>query len=81
MSSSKLDCFILVLIWLRAVSDVARAKNTLMCIDSEGVCFSKGGEDYHTRTARTKTEALQLIEAGFEYVFGIGEAKLFRKRK
>jgi integrase len=56
-------------------------KNTLLYIDLGSVCFSKGGEHYHAKTARTETEALRLIEAGFEYVCSIGEAQLFRKRK
>jgi hypothetical protein len=34
----------------------------------------------HVKTARTETEAFQLIKAGFEYVWEIGDAKLFRKR-
>jgi integrase len=56
-------------------------KNTLIYIDLEIACYSKGGDDYHAKTARTETEALQLIEAGFEYVCDIGEAKIFRKRR
>jgi integrase len=56
-------------------------KNTLVYIDLESVCFPHGGDDYHAKTARTEAEALKLIEAGFDYVCSIGEAKLFRKRK
>ena len=56
-------------------------KNTLIYIDLEIACFSKGGDEYHAKTARTETEALQLIETGFEYVCDLGEAKLFRKRR
>jgi len=56
-------------------------KNTLIYIDLESISFPHGGDDYHAKTARTETEALKLIEAGFEYVCTIGEAKLFRKRK
>ncbi len=56
-------------------------KNTLIYIDLDIACFSKGGDDYHAKTARTETEALQLIEAGFEYVCDVGEAKIFRKRR
>jgi integrase len=56
-------------------------KNTLIYIDLDIACYSKGGDEYHAKTARTETEALALIEAGFEYVCGIGEAKLFRKRR
>lgn len=56
-------------------------KNTLIYIDLESVCYSKGDENYHARTAKTETETIQLVEAGFEHVCDIGEAKLFRKRK
>jgi hypothetical protein len=56
-------------------------KNTLIYIDLELACFSKGGDEYHAKTARTETEAIQLIEAGFEYVCDVGEAKIFRKRR
>ena len=54
-------------------------KNTLIYIDLESISFPHGGDDYHAKAARTETEALKLIEAGFEYVCSMGEAKLFRK--
>ena len=38
-------------------------------------------DEYHAKTAKTTTEALKLIEAGFEYVTEIDNIKLFRKRK
>lgn len=56
-------------------------KNTLIYIDLEIACYSKGGDECHARTARTEIEALQLIEAGFEYVCDMGKVKLFRKRR
>jgi len=56
-------------------------KNTLIYIDLEIACYSKGGDEYHAKTARTEIEALQLIEAGFEYVCDMGEVKIFRKRR
>ena len=56
-------------------------KNTLIYIDLDIACYSKGGDDYHAKTARTEIEALQLTEAGFEYVCDFGEAKIFRKRR
>jgi integrase len=56
-------------------------KNTLIYIDLEIACFSQGGDEYHAKTARTETEVLQLIEAGFEFVCDIGDAKIFRKRR
>jgi integrase len=56
-------------------------KNTLLYIDLESISYPHGGDNYHAKTARTETEALKLIEAGFEYVCSMEEVKLFRKRK
>jgi integrase len=38
-------------------------------------------DEFTARTAKTTTEALKLIEAGFEYVTEMDAIKLFRKRK
>ena len=38
-------------------------------------------EEYICKAAKTIKEATELIEAGFQYVTDIGEAKLFRKLK
>jgi len=38
-------------------------------------------EEYVVRVAKTVKQACQLIEAGFEYVTEVEDAKLFRKRK
>jgi len=56
-------------------------KNTLIYIDIESISYPHNSDDYHAKTARTEKEALNLIEAGFEYVCTIQDAKLFRKRK
>ena len=56
-------------------------KNTLLYIDLESIAYPHDGDDYHAKTARTETEALKLVEAGFEYVCSMREVKLFRKRK
>jgi hypothetical protein len=45
---------------------------------SEGLGNSKIN---NAKVATTVTEALQLIEAGFDYVCDMGEIKIFRKRK
>ena len=37
--------------------------------------------EYVSKVAKTVKEACQLVEAGFEYVCDINEAKIFRKRK
>jgi integrase len=56
-------------------------KNTLVYIDLEKLSYPHGGEDYHAKIAKTEAEALQLVEAGFDFVCSMGDAKLFRKRK
>jgi hypothetical protein len=56
-------------------------KNTLIYIDLEIACYSRSDDEHHAKTARTEAEALQLIEAGFEFVTDFGEVKIFRKRK
>jgi hypothetical protein len=38
-------------------------------------------DQFACRVAHTVEEARNLIEAGFEYVCGMGKTKLFRKRK
>lgn len=55
--------------------------NTLIYIDLEKLAYPGGGDDYVAKIARTETEALQYIEAGFEYQFSMGEARFFRKRR
>jgi integrase len=56
-------------------------KNTLVYIDLEKISYPHGGDDYTAKLAKTEVEALQLVEAGFEYVCSMGESKIFRKRK
>ncbi len=38
-------------------------------------------DEYHAKAAKNMTEAMQLIENGFEYVTEMDGIKLFRKRK
>jgi len=38
-------------------------------------------DEYTSKVANTIEETCQLVEAGFDYVCNIGEAKIFRKRK
>ncbi len=56
-------------------------KNTLVYIDLEIACYARTGEDYNAKVATNMTEALRLIEAGFDFVCDMGDAKIFRKRK
>jgi len=56
-------------------------KNTVLYVHLEKTCYPNGGDDYHSKAARTETETLSLIEAGFEYVCDFEGVKLFRKRK
>lgn len=54
-----------------------RIENTL--IYTHLIRFSD--EDYVSAAARTVDEAGKLVEAGFEYITEIEDAKIFRKRK
>jgi integrase len=56
-------------------------KNTVLYVHLEKTCYPNGGDDYHSKAARTEAETLSLIEAGFEYVCDFEGVKLFRKRK
>jgi hypothetical protein len=38
-------------------------------------------DEYVSKVAKTIDEARKLVEAGFEYICAIEEARLFRKRK
>ena len=54
-----------------------RLENTL--VYTHLVNFSN--DEYICKIAKSIDEATELIEAGFEYVTSIDDAKLFRKRK
>jgi integrase/transcription elongation factor Elf1 len=56
-------------------------KNTLIYIDLETACCPNGGDDYHTKVAKTEAEICSLIEAGFEYILQKDGLAYFRKRK
>jgi hypothetical protein len=56
-------------------------KNTIIYIDLESISFPHDGDDFHAKIARTEKEAIELIEAGFDFVCDMDGAKLFRKRK
>ncbi len=38
----------------------------------EIACYSRSGDEYHAKVTRIETEALQLINAGFDYVCDMG---------
>jgi hypothetical protein len=40
-----------------------------------------GQDEYVCKTAKTTTQAKELIESGFDYVCDMEDVKLFRKRK
>ena len=57
-------------------------KNTLVYIDLERLAFPNGGEDFTGKATKDQTEALQLIEAGFEMLKISPDGTIyFRKRK
>ena len=69
------------LIVARALLGHRSIKNTLIYIDLETACCPNGGDDYHTKVAKTETEICSLIEAGFEYILQKDGLAYFRKRK
>jgi hypothetical protein len=40
-----------------------------------------GSQEYHSATANSVSEAVKLVEQGFDYVTDVDGVKLFRKRK
>lgn len=56
-------------------------KNTLMYVQLEEAIYKDGSDDYISKAATTVEEVCELVEAGFDYVCDVGEAKVFRKRK
>jgi integrase len=56
-------------------------ESTMIYINLEQAIFTIENEDYTCKVAHNETEAIQLIETGFEYITDIDGHKLFRKRK
>ncbi len=55
-------------------------KNTLLYIQLAEALF-QDEQEYISKVAKTEKEVCRLVEAGFEYVTDLKEAKIFRKRK
>ena len=55
-------------------------KNTLLYVQLAEELF-KDQQEYISKVAKTPKDACSLIEAGFEYVCDVDDAKIFRKRK
>ena len=53
----------------------------MIYIDLSKAYFQKGNENFICKVAKTVKDAEPLIEAGFEYVYEIDGARMFRKRK
>ena len=56
-------------------------KNTLLYVQLEEAMYQKGNDGYISKAATTVEEVCKLVNAGFEYVCDVGEAKIFRKFK
>ena len=56
-------------------------KNTLLYVQLEEALYTSGSDEYISKAATKVEEILKLVEAGFEYVCDVDEAKVFRKRK
>jgi hypothetical protein len=55
-------------------------KNTLLYVQLAEELF-KDQQEYVSKVAKTPKDACSLVEAGFEYVCDVDDAKIFRKRK
>jgi hypothetical protein len=55
-------------------------KNTLLYVQLAEELF-KDQQEYVSKVAKTAKDACTLVEAGFEYVCDVDDAKIFRKRK
>lgn len=54
---------------------------TMLYIQLDQGFFAEENDRFTCKVARTEKEVSQLIEAGFEYVCDLDDAKCFRKRK
>ena len=56
-------------------------KNTLVYVQLEEAIFDKKNDGFVSKAANTIEEVCKLVDAGFDYVCDVGDAKVFRKRK
>jgi len=56
-------------------------KNTLIYVQLENALYQKFDDGYVSKVATTVEEVCKLVDAGFDYVCDVGDAKAFRKRK
>jgi integrase len=56
-------------------------ESTMIYINLENALFLEQNDQFTCKIAHNETEAIQLIESGFEYITDIGQNKAFRKRK
>jgi hypothetical protein len=52
-----------------------------MYVQLEEAIYEDGSDDYISKAATTVEAVCNLVEAGFDYICDVGEAKIFRKRK
>jgi integrase len=55
--------------------------STMIYINIEQATFLNQADDFTAKVAHNETEAIKLVEAGFEFVCDLNGTKLFRKRK
>lgn len=54
---------------------------TMICMQLNKALFTGDSDEFNCKIARNEKDATELIEAGFEYVCDMENAKFFRKRK
>ena len=56
-------------------------KNTLVYVQLEEAIYDKQNDGHVSKAATTVVDVFKLVDAGFEYVCDVGDAKIFRKHK
>jgi hypothetical protein len=56
-------------------------RSALVYVQLEEAIFEKGDDQFISKAATTVEDVLKLVEAGFECVCDVNDAKVFRKRK
>ena len=66
---------------VRAILGHKSINSTLIYINIEEALFNDSTDEWICKVAHNETEAIQLIEAGFQYVNNLGENAFYKKRK
>jgi hypothetical protein len=69
------------IIHVKTVLGHKHIESTMIYINLEAALFLTDSDEWTSKAAKNATEAMQLIDAGFQYVQTIDGLNLYRKRK